>query len=522
MSGEQSDAESGASESGSDASPGQREVARRVFAAEYDDATLSHSESDEERAPNYVITPTGARINRMFVVGVLTAVERVNEEMLRARIADPTGAFVAYAGQYQPDALAFFERTDPPAFVALTGKARTFQPEDGDRVYTSVRPESINEVDADTRDRWIVRTAEMTLERLAVTAEARSTDARGDDLAAALRNAGVDPSTATGIALALDHYGTTEAYLEAVRRLAVEALEVVADERDEVAPLDVAPDERGETSLGPLGVDRPDVSVGRASPVGTDDRSGDVAPDATSDGDVTSDADVTSDVDVASDADATSDAAADRVAATSEIEETPDVGDPSDDELGAFDPEGTVDQTEADTERSDDVDETVEEDGAVDEDDLYELDESERQAVKEEYGVGFETGSEVDAPGEADIDVPDADEVDAAETGSETADIGDETVDETTDEPDVEPSDESDVEPSDEPDAESTDDVDLESAVLSTMDALDDGDGADRESVIDTVVDDHDADPEAVEDAIQDALMDGRCYEPTEDRLKPI
>ena len=41
-----------------------REVAHRVFAAEFDDATLSYSESDEERAPNYVVTPTGARANR--------------------------------------------------------------------------------------------------------------------------------------------------------------------------------------------------------------------------------------------------------------------------------------------------------------------------------------------------------------------------------------------------------------------------------------------------------------------------
>ena len=48
---------------------GRREVAYRLFATEYDDADLSYSESDEDRAPNYVITPTGARINRLFVVG---------------------------------------------------------------------------------------------------------------------------------------------------------------------------------------------------------------------------------------------------------------------------------------------------------------------------------------------------------------------------------------------------------------------------------------------------------------------
>jgi RPA family protein len=81
---------------------GRREVAYRIFAAEFDDADYSYSESDEDRAPNYVITPTGARANRLFVVGVLTEVETVSEDVLRARVVDPTGAFVLYAGQYQP------------------------------------------------------------------------------------------------------------------------------------------------------------------------------------------------------------------------------------------------------------------------------------------------------------------------------------------------------------------------------------------------------------------------------------
>ena len=63
----------------------QRETAYRVFAAEFDDTTLSYAESDEERAPNYVVTPTGARVNRLFVVGVLTEVEQVNDDVVRDR-----------------------------------------------------------------------------------------------------------------------------------------------------------------------------------------------------------------------------------------------------------------------------------------------------------------------------------------------------------------------------------------------------------------------------------------------------
>jgi hypothetical protein len=57
---------------------------------------------------------------------------------------------------------------------------------------------------------------------------------------------------------------------------------------------------------------------------------------------------------------------------------------------------------------------------------------------------------------------------------------------------------------------------------MEAMADLDEGDGADREAVIDHVADRTGADPDEVEDAIQSALMDGRCYEPDDATLKPI
>ena len=262
-----------------DTAPGTREVAHRIFAAEFDDADLEHSESDEERAPNYVVTPTGLRVNRLFAVGVLTEVESVNEQTLRGRVVDPTGAFVTYAGQYQPDEAAFLDRTTPPAFVALTGKARTFQPEDSDMVYTSVRPESLATVDAGTRDRWVVSAAAATLRRVAVFAEALVMEERGDRLRARLADAGVPAALAAGIPLAIDHYDTGHRYLEAARTLAVDALEVVADEREEVRALSVDPGERGGADLGPL----PDVPydfAGAAAPAPALDQSASAGPTA--------------------------------------------------------------------------------------------------------------------------------------------------------------------------------------------------------------------------------------------------
>ncbi|RKD93345.1 RPA family protein [Halopiger aswanensis] len=144
-----------------------REVARRVFASEFNDSTYSFKESDDERAPNYALLPTGDRANRVFIVGTLTETEDVGEdsEYWRGRVVDPTGTFFVYAGQYQPEAAATLRDTEPPAYVSVVGKPRTYETEDG-TVNVSLRPENIAVVDDDTRDRWVVETAERTLERI--------------------------------------------------------------------------------------------------------------------------------------------------------------------------------------------------------------------------------------------------------------------------------------------------------------------------------------------------------------------
>ena len=144
-----------------------REVARRAFAAEFNDASYTFKESDDERAPVYSLLPTGERANRVFAVGTLTETEDVGDdsEYWRGRIVDPTGTFFSYAGQYQPEAASALRETETPAYVAVVGKPRTYETDEGD-TNVSLRPESITVVDAVTRDRWVVETAERTLERI--------------------------------------------------------------------------------------------------------------------------------------------------------------------------------------------------------------------------------------------------------------------------------------------------------------------------------------------------------------------
>ena len=563
----------------SDDGPGAREVAHRVFAAEFDDASLSYSESDEERAPNYVVTPTGERVNRLFVAGVLTEVERVNDETRRGRVVDPSGAFVTYAGQYQPEAQAFLERADPPSFVALTGKARTFEPEDSDRVFTSVRPESLNEVDADTRDRWVVSAAEATLDRLAVFAKSLDSDLRGDELRAALESGGAPASLAAGVPKAIAHYDTSPAYVEAVRRLAVDALELIAGDRDEVRPLDLAPDAGDDAAIGalpetdvtieaPTGAAAPGDGVEAAPDSETEATAGaeaetaddteataDTDTEATADTGATADPDAEATADTGATADPDVEATTDTGAAaavdaggdsesggtteTAEGDAVDGAGEPAADDgdggLGDFETggddldaaddigtsEGTLDATGGDDDavvsaEPDDVD-PDDIDPAADE--MYELDEEEREEIESEFGTDFATGSEVDEPGEADIDVPDPEELQETPEDAAATDIdadAAETVDTSDDSAGSDVDDGADETP------DEAADVDLESAVIDAMGALDDGDGADREAVVDRVVAEHGVDDDDVEDAIQDALMSGKCYEPGDGVLKPI
>ncbi|WP_158058398.1 RPA family protein [Halorussus halophilus] len=167
-----------------------REVARRVFAGEFNDSTHTFKESDEERAPVYALLPTGERANRIFFVGTLTETEDIGDdsEYWQGRVVDPNGdPFFVYAGQYQPEAASMLRELEPPAYVAITGKPRTYETDDGN-TNVSVRPESITEVDAATRDRWVAETAERTLERIEAFSDGETSETSPEGGTAAVGN----------------------------------------------------------------------------------------------------------------------------------------------------------------------------------------------------------------------------------------------------------------------------------------------------------------------------------------------
>lgn len=211
----------------------EREVAQRVFAKEFNDSTLSLAsvsadDLSDVNSPNLLISPTGVRINRVFVAGVITEVENLGSEagkereLWRARISDPTGVFIVYAGQYQPEAAIFLSTVEVPSYVAVVGKARIYEPEKGS-VFISIRPEEINNVTSIIRDRWVVDTADLTLKRFDLLSQFLSGGNR-DDMTDSLKTEGIDFDSSEAIHDAIEFYGTDMEYISGFKQIIREAL----------------------------------------------------------------------------------------------------------------------------------------------------------------------------------------------------------------------------------------------------------------------------------------------------------
>ncbi|NJD77074.1 MAG: DNA-binding protein [Candidatus Methanoperedens sp.] len=207
-----------------------REVAWRVFAHEFNRSNLYISEGSE-RAPNYIVTPTGVKCNRLFIMGVVTEVENISHDnnLWKARIADPTGVFTLYAGQYQPEAAIFLSGLKVPSYVAVVGKARKYEPEEGS-VYVSIRPEEINVTDEMQRDRWVLDTAERTLERIEIIEDALSSGVSGNDLKDFLRKKNINSVLADGAVLAVAHYRNMDKILDELKGAIIHAVRTISSE----------------------------------------------------------------------------------------------------------------------------------------------------------------------------------------------------------------------------------------------------------------------------------------------------
>jgi RPA family protein len=100
----------------------------------------------------------------LFLSGTLTEKEQSSGDYFYGRVADPTGVFELR--KIRPDAglQAVISGIDAPRFVTVIGQARMNTACANPVPYIELL--EIREVDRPTRDIWIVRTAELTFDRL--------------------------------------------------------------------------------------------------------------------------------------------------------------------------------------------------------------------------------------------------------------------------------------------------------------------------------------------------------------------
>jgi RPA family protein len=128
-----------------------RETAWRLLANELA-ASTEEERGTGERVASYLLTPLGARANRVLVCGMLDPAEMIGRDeaapFFRARLTDPTGTMSITAGGFQPRALAALKAVGSSAPALIVGKAHLFRGQDGIG-HASVRAEAVRRLTAE-------------------------------------------------------------------------------------------------------------------------------------------------------------------------------------------------------------------------------------------------------------------------------------------------------------------------------------------------------------------------------------
>ncbi len=153
----------------------EREGAWRIFAKEFNDSDYIKREVEEgEKNPSYLVTPTGAYINRVLIAGFCNDINEISckdgSTLILARVDDTTGVFNISAGQYQPKALNSLRSLKSEIdeklgrWIIVVGKVSTREWEG--RLRPSIRAESLISIDAAVKSYWTLETATHTLVRV--------------------------------------------------------------------------------------------------------------------------------------------------------------------------------------------------------------------------------------------------------------------------------------------------------------------------------------------------------------------
>ena len=202
-----------------------REPAWRILSGEFN-ATRVVLRSDGKMEPNYVLSPMGAKINRVFVIGKVVGMDDLGAEsrsFYRIRLSDPTGLFYLAVGEFQPAALGAIKKIEIPSYIAVVGKVKTYEPENGG-IYLSIRPEFIYPSTVEMRDRWLLDTAMSLKSRMEAMIEALQMENPTEDHLKAL---GYSSLVSSGIIKAIECYD--ELQIDDYQVMLKDALQSIAD-----------------------------------------------------------------------------------------------------------------------------------------------------------------------------------------------------------------------------------------------------------------------------------------------------
>ena len=90
------------------------EGAARVFAGDFSGSTLS-VQADNEQSAAFVVTPCGIWCRVVYLSGAITEITETGD-MLRCRLADPTGAFNLVIGGRNSPLAEQFRKIPVPSF----------------------------------------------------------------------------------------------------------------------------------------------------------------------------------------------------------------------------------------------------------------------------------------------------------------------------------------------------------------------------------------------------------------------
>jgi RPA family protein len=154
-----------------------REVARKIFGRELLETTLTYKKGSDPKAPGFVLTPTGCEANKLYITGIVTDIEKVNDDPVnyKLEIIDAAGKFYAYASQFKPQALAAVQKLaakETPCYIAMTAKL-SISPGKNDptKLFKNINVLAINEVDDATYIAGSIAAFDATVERLNTLAD---------------------------------------------------------------------------------------------------------------------------------------------------------------------------------------------------------------------------------------------------------------------------------------------------------------------------------------------------------------